>query len=253
MTALTILLPTFNCADTVRECLESVKWADRILVVDSFSTDNTLEICREYTDRILQHEYITSAKQKNWAMEHIQSEWVLQIDSDEYLEPGLQEEIAAKLDQSNADGYQIPRKNLIWGKWVRSCGIYPDYQLRLFRAAKGRWSARDVHAHIIGLGSVETLEHHLIHHDLTDVGGELRQFSNQVVGWEFNELVKKGKRWRWTDVTMRPLAIFLLTYVKGGGFRDGFRGFYLAMYRAFYSFMVYAKLYEDEVRRGTRK
>src|SRR3989449_11146752 len=95
---LSVLLPTFNNAAIVRAALESIRWADEILVVDSFSTDNTLDICREYGARIIQHEYIQSAKQKNWAIPQCANEWVLQIDTDEVLEPGLREEIEAVLE-----------------------------------------------------------------------------------------------------------------------------------------------------------
>src|ERR1044071_3511793 len=98
-----ILLPTFNSAASVRETLESVKWADEILVADSFSTDNTLDICREYGARIIQHEYINSAKQKNWAAPQCTNEWVLQIDTDETLEAGAREEIEAALDAVGED------------------------------------------------------------------------------------------------------------------------------------------------------
>jgi len=223
--------------------------------VDSYSTDNTLEICREYSDWIVQHEYVNSATQKNWAMPQIKTDWVLQIDSDEIIEPALAEEIKKAISQPDmsADGFEIPRKNLIWGKWVRSCGIYPDYQLRLFRAKKGRWTDREVHAHVVGLDKVQRLTNHLIHHDLTDLSKELVQFSRQVVKWESNELVKYGRRWRWWDVTLRPIAIFFLIYIFRGGFRDGFRGFYLSVYRAFYSFMIYTRLYESENQRNIRK
>jgi len=254
MEQLTVLLPTFNCERTVRQCLESVAWVGRILVVDSFSSDNTLEICRKYTDWILQHGYINSASQKNWAMDHISTEWVLQIDSDETLEPGLREEILDILPRSGGmDGYRIPRKNLIWGRWVRSCGYYPDYQLRLFRAANGRWSDRAVHARVEGLDVVKTLNHHLIHNDVYSLSVELQQFARQVINWELQELRKRDKRWRWRDVTLRPAALFALYYFRLGGYRDGFRGFFLSVYRAFYIFMVYAMLYEDEVRRRLRE
>jgi len=258
---ITALIPTYNCERTIRDCLESVKWVDRIFVVDSFSTDQTLDICREYTDWIVQHEYVNSATQKNWAMPQVQTEWVLQIDSDEIVEPALADEIKQVLNQPDpptpsgvpVDGYRMPRKNLIWGRWVRSCGTYPDWQLRLFNAKQGRWTDREVHAHVIWLSNIKTLENHLIHYDCTDVSVELMQFARQVVVWESNELVKKGRRWRWIDVTLRPVAIFLLLYLRRGGYRDGFRGFYLSVYRAFYSFMTYARLYESEVERGLRR
>lgn len=250
---ITALVPTYNCEDTIRECLESVKWVDRIFVVDSFSSDRTLEICKEYTDWIVQHEYVNSAKQKNWAMEQIETEWTLQLDSDERIEAALAEEIQAQLRrEEQPDGYRIRIKNLVWGKWVRCCGMYPCAQVRLFRTRLGRWSDKEVHAKLQGLGTIEDLENHIIHQDIADLSAELQQFSRQVVIWESLELMKRGRRWHWWDVTLRPMAIFLLMYFKEGGFREGFRGFYLSTYRAFYSFMTYARLYELETKRGLR-
>ncbi len=251
---ITALVPTFNCESTIRDCLESVKWVDRIFVVDSFSTDRTLEICREYTDCIVQHEYVNSAAQKNWALAQIQTEWTLQIDSDERVEPALRDEIVHVLSVAEgADGFRICIKNMVWGKWVRSCNLYPCAQIRLFRTARCRWSDRQVHARLQGPKAVRDLKNHIIHCDIADISSELQQFARQVVVWESNELVKWGRRWHWWDVTLRPCAIFLLLYFRLGGFRDGFRGFYLSVYRAFYSFMTYARLYEIETSRDGRR
>lgn len=250
---LTVLIPTYNAEDTIKECLESVKWADDIIIVDSFSTDDTLEICREYTDRIYQHEYINSAAQKNWSLQWVYTKWLLQIDADEYIEPALRDEIISKLSTpSKKDGYFIPIKNLVWGKWIRSCGMYPCHTVRVFRTSKGRWEERKVHARVTGLGNVGYLKNHIVHYDVNDISDELQQFARQVVVWEANELIKKGKRWHWWDVTMRPLAIFFLYYFRQGGFKDGFRGFFLSVYRAFYSFMTYARLYEYDIREKLR-
>jgi glycosyltransferase involved in cell wall biosynthesis len=251
---ITALVPTYNCEETIRDCLESVKWVDKIFVVDSFSTDRTLDICREYTDWIVQHEYVNSAKQKNWAMGQIETAWTLQIDSDERLEPGLKEEILESLLASEQpDGYKVRIKNLVWGKWVRSCGLYPCDQIRLFRSSKGRWSDRQVHARLQGIETVRDLRHHFIHEDLKDLSAELLQYARQVVVWESTQYFKEGRRWRWWNVTFRPLALFLLCYFKSGGFKEGFRGFYLSVYRASYSFMIYARLYEMEIERGLRR
>lgn len=242
---LTVFIPTYNCEKTIRACLESIKWADQIFIVDSFSTDRTLEICQEYTNWIVQHEYIYSSRQKNWAMEHIKTEWTLHLDSDEELEPALRDEIIKSLKQNDLpDGYKIRIKNLVWGKWVKCCDLYPCDQIRLFQTNKGRWSDRQVHARLQGINKVFDLENHIVHHDITDISAELQQFSRQVVIWEANELVKKNRKWHWWDVTLRPFAIFLIYYFRRNGFREGFRGLYLSVYRAFYSFMTYARLYE---------
>src|SRR5712664_2054179 len=182
---ITALVPTYNCDKTIRDCLESVKWVDKIFVVDSFSTDHTLEICREYTDWIVQHEYMNSATQKNWAMDQIQTEWTLQIDSDERLEPGLKEEMLEHLAKSDQpDGYTTRIKNLVWGKWVKGCAMYPDFRIRLFKTAKGRWTDRQVHAHVVGIERVVALKAHCIHQDLIDLSSELQQFARQVLIWE---------------------------------------------------------------------
>jgi len=244
---ITAFIPTYNCEKTIRDSLESVKWADRIYIVDSFSTDSTLDICREYTDQIVQHEYIYSARQKNWAMEHIDTEWTLHLDSDEQIEPALRDEILlAMTNVSLPDGFQIRLKNYVWGKWVRCCGLYPCAQVRLFRTKKGRWSNREVHAHLQGLDSIVELQNHIIHQDITDLSAELQQFSRQVVVWESNELIKHNRKWHWWDVTLRPIAIFFIYFFRYNGYQEGFRGFYLSVYRAFYSFMTYARLYEYE-------
>src|SRR5712692_2670305 len=140
-TPISVLLPTYNCAAIVRATLESIKWADEILVVDSFSTDGTLEICREYGARIIQHEYIQSAKQKNWAIPQCAHEWVLQLDTDEFLEAGLREEIEQILQDlpSEINGYSIPFKHHVLGEWTRVADLYPAYSLRLFRKSMGRF------------------------------------------------------------------------------------------------------------------
>ncbi len=122
---LSVLLPTFNNAEIIRPTLESVKWADEILVVDSFSTDSTLDICREYGAHIIQHEYIQSAKQKNWAIPQCAHEWVLQVDTDEVLEPGLREELETVLANppGSVDGFRINFKHQVLGDWLRVCGL----------------------------------------------------------------------------------------------------------------------------------
>lgn len=250
---ITALVPTYNCEMTIRECLDSLRWVDEILVVDSFSRDATLDICRDYTDHILTHEYVNSTQQKNWALDHITTPWVLQLDSDERLEPAMHDEIRQALaNPGPPDGYRMRRKNLVWGKWCKSNRLYPDWQLRLFRPDKGRWESRAVHAHIQGLQKVGDLQGHILHRDLDSLQTELTQFSSQFMNWEVQELRKRGRRWGWIDVTMRPLAIFFLYYLYYGGFREGFRGLHLSAFRGFYSFMTYARLYEDEVERGLR-
>ena len=245
---ISILLPTFNSAATVRETLESVQWADEILVVDSFSSDVTLEICRGYGARIIQHEYINSAKQKNWALPQCRHEWVLQIDTDEVLEPGLREEIEKVLTgvPPGVHAFRLPRKNHVLGRWVRRGGIYPDYQTRLCRRDFGRWQEREVHAHVQIPGEVKTLRHHILHYGMPTIS---KQVSNldRYTRYEADELRKLGTRFRWSRITIGPWIVFFHRYVWQKGFLDGWRGFILCCYLAFYDFLSQAKLWELEV------
>jgi glycosyltransferase involved in cell wall biosynthesis len=244
---ISILLPTFNSAATVRETLESVKWADEILVVDSFSTDTTLEICRRYGARVLQHEYVNSAKQKNWALPQCTNEWVLQIDTDEVLEPGAREEIEQVLESASPaiDVFRFRRKNHMLGRWIRHAGIYPDYQTRLLRRDAGRWIEREVHAHVHAAGEVGTLQHHILHFGMPNISKQLRNL-DRYTRYEADELRKIGVNFGWTRLTLRPCVIFLQRYVWQRGFLEGWRGFILCVYLAIYCFLTQAKLWEME-------
>jgi glycosyltransferase involved in cell wall biosynthesis len=244
---ISVLLPTYNCEATVTETLESVKWADEILVVDSFSTDRTLEFCRGYGARVIQHEYINSARQKNWAVPQCRHEWVLQIDSDEVLEPGMREEMEHAIAQTclTTQAFRIPRRNYFLGRWLRHGGVYPDYQIRIFRRDQGRWREREVHAHIMVSGQIETLTHGLLHRDGPCIATRIRHL-DRYTRYEADELRKQGRRFRWDDLVIRPWVAFLYRYFWLQGFRDGWRGFIYCAYMGVYVFLTRAKLWELE-------
>lgn len=246
MTAkISILLPTFNCADIVERTLQSIAWADEILVVDSYSTDETLEIVKRYGARTIQHEYINSAKQKNWAVGQCVHEWVLQIDSDETLEPGLEATIkqAVATAPQSVEAFKIARKNHILGEWVQYGGIYPDYQTRLFRRECGRWIEREVHAHIQVTGETKILDGNILHYGMPHLSKQLRNL-DRYTRYEADEAKKQGQHFRISRMLLRPLLIFGDRYVRQRGFRAGWRGFYLAAYLATYEFWLQAKLWE---------
>jgi glycosyltransferase involved in cell wall biosynthesis len=244
---ISILLPTFNCAKTIRATLESVKWADEIVVVDSFSTDATLDVCREYGARVLQHEYVNSARQKNWALPQCRHEWVLQIDSDEVLGPELREEVekAAASAAPDVHAFRMPRRNHMLGRWVRFGGVYPDYQIRLILKNKARWQDREVHAHVTVPGEVGTLRHDLLHYDIPALTKPLRNL-DRYTRYEADELTKKGRRFRWHHLLLRPFGAFLYRYLWLQGFRDGWRGLIVCSYWGMYVFLTRAKLWEME-------
>ena len=244
---ITVLLPTYNCAAIVRNTLESIKWASDLLVVDSFSSDGTLDICREYGARIVQHEYINSAKQKNWALRHCRSEWIFQIDSDEVIEEGLREEMEQAISEAPpaVHAFRMPRKNHVLGRWMRYGGLYPDYQTRLYRRAYGRWSDREVHAHVQVPGKVVDLTHHVVHYGMETISKQLRNL-DRYTRYEADELHGHGGGFHLYQLMFLPIFQFCHRYLYLKGFCDGMRGFILSAYSSIYFFLLLAKLWELE-------
>lgn len=248
MTAkISILLPTFNNAATLRSTLESVKWADEIFVVDSYSTDDTLALCREYGARIVQHEYIQSASQKNWAIPQCACDWILQMDSDEILEDGARAEILEAIAHSDDDthAYRLPRKNHILGVWLTVENLYPDYQTRLFRRDRARFEDKEVHAHARVPGQVGTLEHHILHFGVQSISNQLRNL-DRYSRYQADELKKRGKTFHVHQLVLRPFAIFAYYYLWKRGFAAGVRGLLMAALSAAFDFWAHAKLWELE-------
>ncbi|MFP4580032.1 MAG: glycosyltransferase family 2 protein [Candidatus Sumerlaeia bacterium] len=240
---ITALVPCFNEEENIRACLESVKWADEILVVDSFSTDRTREIAAEFTDRILQHEYINSAAQKNWTIPQASHEWVLIVDSDERVTPELRDEILGLLKKGpELNGYYIGRLNHFMGHPIRHVWK-SDKCLRLFRRDKGRYQERNVHADIVLEGPAGMLENKLLHYTATDFDRYMRKH-DRYTSWAAGDRAKKTKAVHWYHLTLRPCWRFFKQYVLKRGFLDGKAGLVVCGLSAFSAFMKYAKLWE---------
>jgi glycosyltransferase involved in cell wall biosynthesis len=251
---LTVLIPAFNSAPLMRDLLEDVKWADQILIVDSFSTDDTLAIAREYGADIIQHEYINSAKQKNWAIPQCRHDWVLLIDTDERLTLELQKEIQTLLKQgipSGVDAYRVARKTMFLGKWLKVMNLWPDYQTRLFRRSVGRYEDKEVHADVVVPGSIETFRHPLVHNATPSLSKQI-SLLDRYSRYQADELEKLGRRFRWRNLILRPIAAFTMLYFFKGGFREGVRGLFIAVHSAVFVFFTHAKLWEKEWKAGKR-
>lgn len=251
---LSVIIPTFNSELYLSKLLDKVvNWADEVIVCDSYSTDTTLDIATKYNVKIIQHEYINSAKQKNWAIPQAQSEWVMIIDSDELPEDSLKEEISRFLETvpDDIDLAQIPRKNMFWGKLMGKGINYPDYQSRLFRRDKGRYNGREVHAQVNVTGKETFLKNALIHDDFTDISSWWLR-NNRYYRYELDECLKQGKRWGFKLQYVKPLYVFLKTYIGNGCWKYGFPGFFVSMQWLIYHFMVAAKLYEYELSKSQK-
>lgn len=239
---LSVLIPCYNEESNIRDCLESVKWAEEILLVDSFSTDRTLEIAKEYPVRILQHEYINSAAQKNWAIPQVTHEWVLIVDCDERVTPALKEEIEAVLNgPPDKDGYWIRRENYLLGKPVRHAGWGNDRVLRLFRKNAGRYQKKRVHAEII-LDNAGELSGKLVHYSIDSMQKWIEKI-NRYTTWKSQDKFEKGFRFAIAQSLLRPVSRFFKDYVIRLGFLDGFNGFLIAVMSSWAEFVMSVKVY----------
>ena len=241
-------MPTFNCQATVKSTLDSIKWADEIIVIDSFSNDDTIKIASEYGAKVHQHEYLNSAKQKNWALQYCSNQWVFQIDSDEILESNAEEIIRKAINFANENIYcfKMPRKNHVLGQWVKYGGLYPDWEFRLFRKEHGIWWDREVHSKVIVPGEIGILETPLVHHGMPNISKQLSNL-DRYTRYEADELIKRNIKFSFIKWILGPVYIFMKRYFIMQGFRDGWRGFYLAFYAGIYLFISYAKLLEIQL------
>jgi glycosyltransferase involved in cell wall biosynthesis len=233
----------FDEEEGIRAALESVKWCDEIVVVDSFSTDRTVEICREYTDRIYQRPWPGFVEQKAFALEQAHCAWVLNLDADERVSPELRREIEAVLREPDADGYFVPRLVYYLGRWWRRGGWWPDYRLRLFRRDKVVWGGIDPHEKVLLRGRSRRLRGPLLHYTYRDVSDHLATI-NGFSGVAARELLLRGHVPSWADLLLRPLWRFIRFYGLRQGFTQGLAGLYVAQSAAFYVFARYAKLWE---------
>ena len=242
---ISISLITFNEEDNIRPCLESVTWADEIVIVDSFSTDRTREIASEYTDRILQREWKGINDQRQYALGQCANEWVLCVDADERVTPELRDEILSLFSggEPSCDGFLIPRRTYFLGRWIRHCGWYPGHKLRLFRKTKGRFGDNDPHDQVLLDGEVKKLARDLLHFTYRDLSHNVRTI-NSFTTTRAARLLKEGAGSGVLDLTVRPILRFFQQYVLRGGFLDGMPGLIICGMSAFSVFLRQAKVWE---------
>ena len=253
MSRLTVTVIAWNEEERLRGCLESAAWADEIVVVDAESVDKTVQIAREFTDKVSVRAWPGFANQKNFAIEQATGEWILSLDADERVTPELRERVRAIVkDDGPADGYSIPRRNIFWGQWVRHGGLYPDYQLRLFRRRAGRFVENAVHESVTVSGRVEALAEPLLHHSYKDLEDFVRR-SNRYSTLSAQDWIRRGKAAGLPSLVTRPLGRFISMYIVRRGFLDGWRGFVLAVLYAEYVFLRMAKIWEAQRARKSRE
>lgn len=244
MQKVSVTIITFNEVDKIRRCLESVRWADEIVVVDSHSTDDTVEICKQFTDRLFIRDWPGYIEQKNYAIEQATHDWIFAIDADEQVSPELQEEIQRlKNGEFHIAGYKMPRRVYYFNRWIRHGTWYPDYKIRLFHRRHGKWGGINPHDKIILNGGCRTLRGDLYHYTYENLSSHIRQI-NSFSSISAAELEKGGKRPSLLNVIFNPLAKFINSYIIRRGFLDGVAGFYIAVIISFETFLKYVKLWE---------
>jgi glycosyltransferase involved in cell wall biosynthesis len=269
-----VLVPIRNEAANLQRCLDSVKWADEIFVVDSQSTDGSLAIAREYGAHVVQFHFNgTWPKKKNWALENLpfRNEWIFVLDADEVLPPGAEEEFARAISNAGETaGYWINRRFLFMGRWLRH-SYYPNWNLRLFRHSLGRYEKltdanthsgdNEVHEHVIVQGPTGRLRCEMDHYAFPSVEVFVEKH-NRYSNWEARvsadrrlagsaSAIRSGPVERRRKLKLlsqhlpcRPLLRFLYIYIWQKGFLDGREGYYFARLHAMYEFLSVAKTYE---------
>jgi glycosyltransferase involved in cell wall biosynthesis len=250
---LSVVVITKDEEAVIRRCLESVAWADEIVVVDSGSTDRTLDICRELGAKV----HVTSdwpgpGPQRNRAIDLAGGEWILALDADEWVTDDLRAEIERIVRASDHRvAFRIPRLSSYCGRDMRHGGWWPDYVARLFRRGRARYAGGIVHDHLAPEGEVGKLRSHLMHEAFTDLEEVLHKV-NSYSSWGAQTLEQAGRRAGVTTAVAHGVWTFFKTYLLHGGFLDGREGFLLAVSNAEGTYYKYVKLWLRGRTRDTR-
>lgn len=276
----TVLIPAKNEQANLSACLTSLQRADEVFVVDSQSSDRSVEIAKSYGANVTQFHFNGRwPKKKNWSLDNLpfRNEWVLIVDCDERITAELWEEIAQAIQNTEYNGYYLNRQVFFLGKWIRHGGKYPDWNLRLFRHKKGRYENlstedipntgdNEVHEHVILAGKVGYLKNDMIHEDFRDLyhwierhnrysNWEARVYFNLLTGKDdsgtiganlFGDVVQRKRFLKkvWVRLPFKPFLRFVLFYIIGRGFLDGKAGYIYARLLSQYEYQIGVKLYE---------
>jgi glycosyltransferase involved in cell wall biosynthesis len=248
MPRLSVTVIALNQEANIGACLESVSFADELVVVDTGSSDGTVKIARTYTDRVLSTTWEGFGRTKNYALGQARGDWVFSLDTDERVPPALKDEILAVVRANGPlAGYRVARRNYFCGRWIKHLGWYPDYTLRLFRQGQGRFRDREVHEEVIVDGPVGTLATPLEHYSYRNVSEYVIRM-DRYARLAAQEMVKAGRRPCPGELFFRPLLAFLHLYFIRLGFVEGVPGYGLAVLMSMYKFLKY--YYLREILRG---
>ena len=246
---ITATIITLNEAENISEAIESVEWADEILVVDSESNDATRDLAKERGARVIVNPWPGFSQQKQFAADAAGNDWIFSLDADERVSPELKssiDELRTKDATQLADGYRVARRAWYLGRWIRGGGWYPDYQLRFFNRQHGHWGDRIIHESVVmGQGSrVETLRGDLLHYSMSDPSHHRRMIDQRYAPLGAAQMHRDDKRTSRLQIACAGPLAFLRSFVLKGGFRDGQAGYTIARLAAHHASLKHSLLYD---------
>lgn len=235
----------YNQEHKLRRCLESIRWCTEIVVLDSFSTDKTVDVAKEFTDRVYQQQWLGYVGQRNTVRDLAKHKWLLFMDADEEMSPALRDEIIAGFTEGTGEylGYEFPRQVYYLGKWIRHGEWYPDVKLRLFNKEFGRTEGEEPHDRVVVHGPVKRLKHPIWHYTYDDVVDHLNRL-NRYSTITAQQRYAQGGRFHRANLILHPFFRFIKGYILRGGFLDGTHGLIIASIASFGAFLKYAKQWE---------
>ncbi len=234
---------TKNEEDKIADCIDSLSFADEIVVVDSGSTDRTVELARARGAKVVHNDWPGHVGQKNFALDQTTGDWTISLDADERVSKRLRDEILVTLENPKADGYAIPRLVYYINRWIRHCGWYPARKVRLIRKGSGRWGGENPHDRLLVDGRVDALRGDIYHLSFDDVSEHLRTI-NSFTDIAASERAAKNETAGYLSMTLRPAGTFLKMYFIKLGFLDGIPGLIISALSAYHVFCKYVKIRE---------
>jgi len=249
MEKISVVINTWNEEKNIRRCLDSVKWADEIVLVDMYSTDKTVEIAKKFGAKVFSHKYTFYVEPaRNFALGKSSGDWILILDADEEIPIGLADKLKKIAQGGKIDFLRIPRKNIIFGKWIKHSRWWPDYNIRFFKKGKVRWSSR-IHSAPETFGKGFDLpakeENAIIHYHYQSISQYLERL-NRYTEIQAKELLDSGYQFAWQDLIKKPTGEFLSRFFAGEGYKDGLHGLVLALLQGFSELVKYLKVWERQ-------
>lgn len=240
----------FNEGHQIERTLKSLSFSDEIIIVDSGSTDDTVEVCKKYTDKIFIKPWAGFVEQKEYGLSLCSHEWVFNIDADEVVTAELATEMLSSVEENEYDGFFINRVVYHLGKWWRKGLWYPEYRMRLFRKSKTRWEGTDPHEKAVVNGKTKRLKGELLHYTYKDLHDQILRLNRYSTTLAENA-IREGKKTNVIEIIFRPQFRFLKMYFLKKGFLEGFPGFIVSMLEAWYVFVKYSKQWEMQNRKDS--